>query len=144
MKRLSSILIIMIFFLLSSFGQSENMILGEWTNKDSSQVVRVDKQGDFFVGKLISLQGELQEDLLDRENKDEDKQMRKLLGIDVWLNFSYDEDKDMWKYGEIYNFKNGNTYNGKITVEGDELKLTGHYGFFFFLAKTQNWTRIKY
>lgn len=45
----------------------------------------------------------------------------------------------MWKYGEIYNYKNGNTYTGKIRIEGDELRLTGYYGFFFFLAKTQKW-----
>lgn len=130
-------------FVSTLHAQDPGRILGSWTNEDSSQVIKIEKLGDVYVGQLVELRGTTNNMVLDTENPDVEKRNRKLLGSDVWLNFVYDNDRDYWKDGEIYNFKNGNTYNGKIRVAGDELTLTGHYGFFFFLSKNQDWIRIK-
>lgn len=122
--------------------QDEQQILGKWTNEDHSQIIQVVKKNNVYVGKLISINVENAHMLLDSENEDDTKKSRRLLGAEVWTGFSYIPESNSWKFGEIYNYKTGNVYNGKITVEGNELKLTGHYGFFFFLAKTQKWTRV--
>ena len=124
-------------------GQDADRVLGVWINADSSQVIQVERRGEVYEGKLIELKGESNKLLLDIENPDMEKRNRNLVGADIWLQFVYDVDKDFWREGKIYNFKNGNTYNGKIRVVGDELILTGHYGFFFFLSKNQEWLRVK-
>ena len=124
-------------------GQDADRVLGVWINADSSQVIQVERRGEVYEGKLIELKGESNKLLLDIENPDLEKRNRNLVGADIWLQFVYDVDKDYWREGKIYNFKNGNTYNGKIRVVGDELILTGHYGFFFFLSKNQEWLRVK-
>lgn len=134
--------IIFIFFILAimfSAKSQENKILGKWINEDSTQVVRFFKEGNLYSAKLIYFNDENADILLDTENEDENLRKRRVLNATVWKGFEYLPDKEMWKYGEIYNFKNGNTYTGKVKIEGNELRLTGYYGFFFFLAKTQKW-----
>lgn len=137
-----------IFLTLISIGFSftqntANSILGQWHNEDSTQVVEFKKEGNVYNAKLVYLDKENSAYILDVNNNDDTKKHRKVIGSKIWTGFEYVEDKDMWKYGEIYNYTNGNTYTGKIQIEGNELKLTGYYGFFFFLAKSQKWYSTK-
>ena len=133
---------VLMFSFFSCFAQTAVSIIGKWTNEDKTQIIQVYKKDNFYVGKLVGIDAENANLMLDSENKEEQLRKRKLIGADVWLNFEYQEDKQMWKNGEIYNYKTGNSYTGKIQIEGPELRLTGYYGFCFFLAKTQKWIRI--
>ena len=142
MKKTIILILPLLLFVNFLSAQDEKLLIGKWTNEDKSQIVEVSKIENFYVGTLVDIQAENAHLLLDTENDDETKQNRRLIGAKVWTKFEYLDEKGFWKYGEIYNYKTGNTYNGKIQLDGDELKLTGHYGFFFFLAKTQKWTRI--
>lgn len=135
-KIITTLTILLVFTTVKS---QQNRIFGKWANEDSTQVVQFYKEGDHYNAKLIYFDDENADILLDTENEDENLKKRRVLNATVWTGFEYQADKDMWKYGEIYNYKNGNTYTGKIRIEGDELRLTGYYGFFFFLAKTQKW-----
>lgn len=138
-------LIITIGLLLSLgflYAQDADKLLGKWTNEDKSQIVEVVKKNKLYIGKLIYVDEENSKLMLDTENEDETLRNRRLIGAEVWTSFEYLEDKDMWKYGEIYNYKTGNSYTGKIQIDQNQLKLTGFYGFFFFLAKTHIWTRV--
>ena len=139
-------LTILLLSLSIGFTQAQsnaNLILGKWHNEDSTQVVEFKKEGNIYNAKLIYLDKENADFILDVHNDDVSKQHRKIIGTKIWTGFEYQEDKEIWKYGEIYNYTNGNVYTGKIQIEGNELKLTGYYGFFFFLAKTQKWYSIK-
>jgi uncharacterized protein (DUF2147 family) len=131
-----------LFTLTSLMAQEADRLLGRWSNEDKTQIVEVLKRNNVYLGKLVYINAENAKLMLDTENDEETLRNRRLLGSEVWTEFEYLEDKDMWKSGVIYNYKTGNSYNGKIQVEGNQLKLTGFYGFFFFLAKTQNWTRV--
>ena len=143
MKKFYSIISLSLISLSLLYSQQAEDILGLWANEDSTQIVQVIKQGDVFVGKLTNLNGYNPGSLLDLENPESGKKSSSLIGLDVWIDFVYHEARHNWVDGKIYNFKNGNSYNGKIQIEEDALKLTGHYGFFFFLAKTQDWTRVQ-
>jgi len=142
MKKFYSIISLSLISLSLVYGQEAEDILGLWANEDSTQIVQVMKQGNVFVGKLTNLKGDNSGSLLDFENPEIGKKSSTLIGLDVWIDFVYNEARHNWVDGKIYNFKNGNSYNGKIQIDEDALKLTGHYGFFFFLAKTQDWTRV--
>ncbi len=127
-----------------AIGQNNaNAILGKWHNEDSTQVVEFKKEGNIYNARLVYLAKENADYILDVNNDDEKLKHRKILGVKVWTGFEYLEDKDSWRYGEIYNYTNGNIYTGKIQIEENVLKLTGYYGFFFFLAKTQKWYSTK-
>ena len=143
MKKFYSIISLSLISLSLLHSQQAEDILGLCANEDSTQIVQVIKQGDVFVGKLTNLNGYNSGSLLDLENPESGKKSSTLIGLDVWIDFVYHEARHNWVDGKIYNFKNGNSYNGKIQIEEDALKLTGHYGFFFFLAKTQDWTRVQ-
>ena len=142
MKKFYSIISLSLISLSLVYGQEAEDILGLWANEDSTQIVQVMKQGNVFVGKLTNLKGDNSGSLLDLENPEIGKKSSTLIGLDVWIDFVYNEARHNWVDGKIYNFKNGSSYNGKIQIDEDALKLTGHYGFFFFLAKTQDWTRV--
>ena len=142
MKKFYSIISLSLISLSFLHSQQAEDILGLWVNEDSTQIVQVMKQGNVFVGKLTNLNGHDSGSLLDLENPEIGKKSSTLIGSDVWIDFVYHEARRCWVDGKIYNFKNGNSYNGKIQIDGNALKLTGHYGFFFFLAKTQDWMRV--
>lgn len=141
MKKLL-ILFSALLFLSKVFCQTSEAVLGKWTNEEKTQIVEVYKKDNAYFAKLVKLNDTEAKYQFDVNNDDPNLKNRKLIGLDLWTNFTYDAYREQWKDGRIYNFKNGNSYNGKIQVEGNELKLTGHYGFFFFLAKTQKWTRV--
>jgi len=139
-------LLIVALSLFSNFlfsQENANSILGQWHNEDSTQVVEFVKNGDVYNAKLVFIDKENAEYILDINNDDENLKHKKVLGSYVWTNFTYSADKEQWRDGSIYNYTNGNVYTGKIQIEGNELRLTGYYGFFFFLAKTQKWYSVK-
>ena len=142
MKRSVIILLFSVFTWSNLSAQEEDRILGKWINEDRTHIIEVLKRNNLYVGKLVFIAAENSKLMLDTENDDEALKNRRILGSEVWTGFEYLEDKNMWKNGAIYNYKTGNSYNGKIQVEGNKLKLTGFYGFFFFLAKTQDWSRV--
>lgn len=117
----------------------ENSFVGKWVNEDTTQVIEIYKKNDHYFGKLIEINN-AKKIIYDSENKDENLKNRKLIGIDVLLNFEFADNK--LKNGEIYNINNGNTYNGKLQLKEDELILTGYFGVLFFLGKTQKWYKF--
>lgn len=136
-------IIFLLFISVKAFANPQDKaILGNWVNEDSTQIVNIYKQNKHYFAKLVYLNDENAPILLDIENNDESLRKRKVLNAVVWSDFEYLADKNMWKFGSIYNYKTGNSYKGKIQIEDKVLKLTGYYGFFFFLAKTQKWYKV--
>jgi uncharacterized protein (DUF2147 family) len=60
------------------------------------------------------------------------------------LKFEYKVGRDKWKSGEIYNYKNGNTYNGKMRINSQgNLEVHGYWWFLSFLGSTKTYTKVK-
>lgn len=136
-KRLLSLFAFLPFV---GFAQKSNGFEGIWINQDSTQKILIYEEENLFFGKLIDLSnGAFHE--FDINNNIDSLQNRRVVGITVLSNFEL-TDSDKLKYGKIYNFKNGNTYNGKIVLKDDHMHLTGYFGVFFFLGKTQHWRKF--
>lgn len=119
-------------------------IEGYWLNDDKDYVVKVyESEGQYF-GKVVWLKDSLDmygEPIRDVLNDLPHRRSKLVKGMDVLLNFVY--DAGTWRSGTIYNYKTGNVYNAKMTINKDgELELTGYYGILFFLGKTKEWTRV--
>lgn len=135
-------------FLLSAycgFAQTEaKAIEGLWLNDDKDYVVKIYERDGQFFGKIVWLKDSLDmygEPLRDVLNDLPHRRSKLVKGMDVLLNFVY--DSGAWRSGNIYNYKTGNTYNAKMSINKEgELELTGYYGILFFLGKTKEWTRV--
>ena len=114
---------------------------GYWaTEKNESQIHITHCGGDKICGTIFWMKdpndakGNLK---LDKENEDEAKRKRSLLGLQL-INMKAD-DEDLWK-GTVYNPQNGKTYDATLKILSDkEVELKGCVAY--ILCGGQKWKR---
>ena|SRR6218665_427494 len=136
MVRLTIILLTVISSFTNLYSQKANDIAGTWLNPEKNTKIQIYKSGDKYMGKIIWLKEPY---LADGKTLKKDKSGEKtILNLVFLFNFVFDEDE--WINGSIYDPSSGKTYSGKISIDGDILKLKGYIGS-PILGKTVNWTR---
>lgn len=140
-----AIITLFLFCYAFSFAQNGDAILGSWINESKDKIVNIYKADDLYYGKITWLKDTDEykgTELLDFKNHNAALKKRNVVGINYLISFTYYSDREVWKEGQIYNFKTGNTYTGKIhLINKNELELTGYYGILWFLGRTKTWTR---
>jgi len=131
---------------LSAQDYKADDLLGIWLNEDEDAHIEIYKEGELYFGKIIWLKFPIDEETgqpkLDKHNPDPDLQTRPSLGIQLLVNFEWDEDNE-WDEGDIYDPKSGKTYSCYIVMkEYDLLKIRGYIGI-SLIGKTTYWTRVK-
>lgn len=140
MKKI--ILAIAVFMFSNSanlFAQQD--ILGTWLVQDKDAHVEIYKDGDKYFGKIVWLKKDKEDDgseRVDKNNPDKSLRSRKMMGMINLKDFVWNGEE--MEDGTIYSPKKGKTYDSKMWMEGDKLRVRGYIGFFF---KTQLWTRVK-
>lgn len=139
---------LLLFLLLlpsALMAQDADRILGLWQNDGKDKVIEIYKANGKYFGRIHWLKEPKNPDgtwRRDIHNNDANLRSRVLLGIDVFKNFSYDEDDKEWDDGEIYSEYSGNTYNAKMWLNGNgELRVKGYLGFLWFLGRTNSYYR---
>jgi uncharacterized protein (DUF2147 family) len=95
--------------------------MGEWLTESGEAHIRIDNCGGALWG-MISWQKD--PNFLDQYNPDPAKRTRPTLGIHVLMAMKPTRP-NLWE-GEVYNAKNGRTYDAKISmVSADVLKIQG-------------------
>lgn len=122
---------------------AQNKLLGYWIDEPHETVIEIYKQNDFYHARIVWLKDSLDvygQDLRDVMNSDPKQRSRKVIGSRMLSGFSWTGGE--LRKGEIYNYKSGNEYNGKIYLgeEGD-LRLKGYFSILFFLGRTKTWKR---
>ena len=130
------------FLILGLHAQAQEEILGRWQDEDNATIIEIYEDNGIYAGRIVWLLDSL--DLysnkkLDVENDNSSLRSRPLIGTDLIYGFQYYEN--YWRKGKIYDFNSGRTYNGKIVVKEDELRLSGYYGVLSFLGRTTKWHR---
>ena len=122
---------------------AQNEILGFWMNEDKDAIIEIYENNRIFNGRIVWLKDSLDsfgQPVRDVFNDRSSLRSRKVMGTDMLMGFIYTDEA--WRKGEIYNYKSGNDYNGKITLDDDgNLRLKGYYSILFFLGRTKTWTR---
>ena len=125
----------------------QDRILGKWLSEEKNVMVQVYKNGDKYAAKLIWFDDsddktKPMNSRIDYKNPDPSLRNRKLLGMEVVDNLSYNPQTNSWENGMIYDAKNGRTWSSaaSITNEG-VLKVTG-YWHFKFIGKTMTFKRV--
>lgn len=133
------ITIILLFFSISFFAQSGDVLIGTYMTDKNEGMVEITKRDSKYFGKLIwtKTPGKL-----DSNNPDDKQKTEKLAGKEILKDFAFD-GKDLWHNGTIYDPKNGKTYSCKITRdEKGNLNVRGYIGV-SMLGRTTFWVKVK-
>lgn len=136
-------ILISTIFLLSSFiinaQVKGNDVLGSYMVPSKDGAIQIYENNGKYYGKII-----LNKDAskLDLNNPDKEKQSRKVLGLNILNDFTFDGN-GTWANGTIYDPKNGKTYSSEITRnENGDLNIRGFIGL-SILGRTEIFTKLK-
>ena len=112
---------------------------GVWETA-SGGYVQLYEEGDTWKGKIVgSKSGKAR---YDKNNPDESKRDRRLLGITVLDGLKYAGNGE-FEGGTIYDPNNGKTYKAKATqTDPDTIEARGYIGI-SLIGKSQTWKRIE-
>lgn len=111
-------------------------VFGCWLAENGDSVLYIHSEGSSLVGEIAALKdatygagedkGAEGQPRKDDNNPDAGKRGRPLLGMNILVDFAYD---DGWE-GEIYDPESGDNYSSTIRVDDDgKLELRGYVGF---------------
>jgi len=139
MKTLIS-LAALLFAFSTAFSQTRvttaYQITGVYWSPKKDAKIEVYKKADKYFGKSIWLSNPRK----DVKNPDLSLQARDVLGIELLTDFTYDNGG--YKGGKIYDPESGKTYDCKMSLVGDDLKVRGYIGISLF-GRTEIFERIK-
>ncbi|MHA7131463.1 DUF2147 domain-containing protein [Algoriphagus namhaensis] len=144
--KLSFAACLLIFFSAlaqTAHAQGADAILGTWYNTEKSAKIEILKNGNEYLGKIISLTREDNGEgpILDTENSDPALRNRPIRGLSILKGLKY--KKGTWEDGEIYDPESGKTYSCEVKLKNsDVLEVKGYIGF-SWVGRTVEWTRIK-
>lgn len=115
--------------------QQDKIVGIYWTPKKDGKI-EIYKKSNLYFGKIIAAN----KPKMDSKNPNEKLRNRSTLGMDIFLHFIFESGK--YVNGEIYNPEDGKTYNSKMWLEDDNLKLRGFIGFEIF-GQTETLEKVK-
>lgn len=139
MKKYIILLMIYLLAVVSGFAQSNSSssrIKGiYWSPKKDAKIEIYEKGGKYF-GKTIWIATPGK----DKNNPVETLRQRDLLGLNLLAGFTFNDE--VYSGGEVYDPGNGKTYDCKMSLNGDQLKVRGYIGISLF-GRTEYFQRIK-
>lgn len=125
----------------------QDRICGKWISEQENCIIQVYKNGNEYGAKLIWFDDSDDKNKpmnvrVDEKNPNKALQSRKLIGLDVADNLTYNPETNSWENGLIYDAKSGRTWSSAASVSREGLlKVTGYWKF-KFIGKSMNFKRI--
>lgn len=149
---------LIMLFCISNINQSSAQILttgvlpqdricGKWISEEKNCIVQVYKNGNEYGAKLTWFddaddKSQPMNSRVDYKNPNKALQSRKLIGMEVVDNLTYNPSTNTWENGEIYDAKSGRTWSSAVSLSREGLmKVTGYWKF-KFIGKSMNFKRI--
>ena len=125
---------LLLFLSLSSFGPGDTITGLYWSPKKDAKIA-IYKKGDQYFGRSTWIAAPRK----DTKNPDENLRKRDVLGIELLTGFSYRDGS--YADGKIYDPESGKTYDCKMSLKGDNLRVRGYIGLSIF-GRTEIFERI--
>jgi len=131
-------------------GEPGDAIVGQWLTSEKGARIEIYRAEGNYYGKIVWTKDptysandpEAGQPVRDRNNPDVAKRDQPILGLVLLRDFEYTGDHS-WRYGTIYNPKNGKSYKARLFLNQEgSLDVRGYVGV-SFLGKTTVWTRYK-
>lgn len=106
-----------------------------WSPGKDAKIEIYENEGRYF-GKTIWIANPGR----DQKNPERSLRGRDLLGLVLLSDFKYDGGG--YSGGSVYDPKSGKTYDCKITIDGNQLKVRGYVGISLF-GRTEYFQRIR-
>ncbi len=107
------------FHLIGQAADPED-IIGIWKSPSEGLMIKIDKVGNHFQGRIIWLNNsKANQPALDANNPDERLQKMPLKGNKVIKELSYNSSEFVWDGGTFYHYEEGKLYNCHIAVHSD-------------------------
>lgn len=139
-KKTRILIIVFLLQLTFSAAQSKSTeadkIIGIFWSPKKDAKIEIYKKGHTYFGKSIWVAVPRK----DIENPNASLRKREILGLEILSNFTYKNDE--YSNGFIYDPESGKTYNCKMSLNGDKLKVRGYIGI-SLLGRTEIFERIK-
>ncbi len=126
---------------------NQNAIIGKWMYEEKDLIVEVYKVDNDYKAKVIWFHDSNDtltpiDQRLDVKNPDKQLRKRKLLGMDILSDLTYDPKENKWVKGKIYDSTSGRTWDATVWLnDAQTLEVRGYY-IFKFIGKTIKFTRI--
>jgi uncharacterized protein (DUF2147 family) len=136
-------LILVSFFMLNTLSAQADKVTGIWYNTEKTSKFKIFKatNGKYYA-KIVWLD---EPDKKDVENPDEAKKDVPLMGMRFLNSFTYDNEKNQWLGGTIYDPGSGKTYDCYMWFEENEniLHVKGYVMGMKFAGKKVEWSRTE-
>ncbi len=125
----------------------QDRICGKWISEQKNCIIQVYKNGNEYGAKLTWFDDSDDKTKpmnmrVDEKNPNKALQSRKLIGMDVADNLTYNPETNSWENGLIYDAKSGRTWSSAASLSREGmLKVTGYWKF-KFIGKSMNFKRI--
>jgi uncharacterized protein (DUF2147 family) len=146
MLKSAKLFFLFYFSCLTVFSQKteSEKIIGTWLNGTGEAKIEIFKTGDKFYGSIIWLKNPNDNSgnpKLDKNNPDQGKRSKPILGLLILRGFEY-QGENSWEKGKIYDPKNGKDYSCNLSLEGNKLNVRGYIGI-SLIGRTDIWTRVQ-
>ncbi len=108
---------------------------GTYLSETGETRVRIARCGAAYCGTIISVQGEAK----DVNNPDPNLKGRNLVGIQMISNIQPTSDGFT---GQLYNYKDGRTYSGKMSFAGGKSMQLSGCVFGGLICRSQTWAKV--
>ena len=122
-------------FLLAGAAQAQSQDpSGTYLSETGDTRVRIARCGSAYCGTIVAVQGEAK----DVNNPDVGLKGRNLVGVQMISNI---QPPGGGFSGQLYNYKDGKTYTGKMSFEGKAMQLSGCV-LGSLICRSQTWTKV--
>jgi uncharacterized protein (DUF2147 family) len=108
---------------------------GTYLSETGETRVRIARCGGAYCGTIISIQGEAK----DVNNPDPKLKGRNLVGIQMISNIQPTSEGFT---GQLYNYKDGKTYSGKMSFAGGKAMQLSGCVFGGLICRSQTWAKV--
>ena len=128
-------------------GTKANRICGKWESTEKNLIVEVYPYKNTFKAKMVWFTGGVSkakpmETITDIKNPDPALRSRKVLGLDVVENLTYNPKSDSWEGGKIYEVQSGKYWSAAAYIDKTGLLKVKGYWKVKLLGKTMTFKRV--
>ena|SRR5665213_2283611 len=144
----------LIFFVLITSGgitsqgrtmPQEERVCGKWETLENNLIIQVYRENRTFKAKIIWFKDgdpRLMNNWTDHRNPDPALRSRKIIGLSVLRDLTYNPDTNTWENGMIYDSKHGREWNAAAHIDKNgRLEVKG-YWHFKFIGRTLTFKRV--
>jgi len=122
-----------------------DQICGKWETAENNLIIEVSRENNNFKAKVVWFRDgdpKLMNSWTDRRNPDKSLRTRKIIGMSILRDMTYNPDTNSWENGIIYDSKHGREWNASAYISKSGMLEVKGYWHFKFIGRTLTFRRV--